>query len=86
MSDGHENTKHGGVRRTGIVQRQNTAQIKRRRMVQLLNPVHIKLKEKLGLPECPYAIRWRIDFPFGSVRVHHWLSHDDPRAVHDHPW
>jgi hypothetical protein len=24
--------------------------------------------------------------PFGSVRVHHWLSADDDRAFHDHPW
>jgi hypothetical protein len=46
----------------------------------------VKFNEKLGLPECPYVIRWRIEFPFGSVRVHHWISSDDDRAVHDHPW
>lgn len=42
--------------------------------------------EKLGLPECPYVIRWKLELPFGSVRVHHWLAADDGRAFHDHPW
>jgi hypothetical protein len=40
----------------------------------------------LGRPECPYAYRWVVPFgPLGSVRLHHWLSSDDPRAAHDHP-
>jgi hypothetical protein len=42
--------------------------------------------EKLGLPACPYVIRWRVETRLGSVRVHHWLAADDSRALHDHPW
>jgi len=98
---GHEPTRRGGIRRTGIVQKtdrgqgsaaesealgQNATQIKWRRTVRILRPVHIHLGEYLGLPECPYVRRWRIEFPFGSIRVHHWFSHDDSRAFHDHPW
>lgn len=55
-------------------------------MVRIHPPVLIRFREKLGLPECPYVIRWRIEFPFGSVRLHHWLAPDDDRAFHDHPW
>lgn len=66
---------------------QSTTQIKWRRAVRIPHRVLvIKFNEKLGLPECPYVVRWRVEFPFGSIRVHHWLSNDDPRAVHDHPW
>lgn len=43
-------------------------------------------REPLGLPSCPYVIRWRIETPWGSVRLHHWLAPDDDRAKHDHPW
>jgi hypothetical protein len=32
------------------------------------------------------VIRWRLETPIGSVRVHHWLKPDDDRAFHDHPW
>lgn len=64
----------------------SATQIKWRRAVRIPHPVHVHLGERLGLPECPYVVRWRIEFPFGSIRVHHWLSNDDPRAVHDHPW
>lgn len=63
----------------------STSRINWRRAVRIPHPV-LKLNEKLGLPECPYVIRWRLEFPFGSIRVHHWLSNDDNRAVHDHPW
>lgn len=55
-------------------------------MVRIHPPVLIRFREKLGLPECPYVIRWRIEFPFGSMRLHHWLTSDDDRALHDHPW
>jgi len=49
--------------------------------------VTIRLREKLGLPECPYVHRWRFEAArLGSIRVHHWLSQDDDRAFHDHPW
>lgn len=60
--------------------------MKRRRTVRLLCPVRIWWNEKLGLPECPYVIRWRAETPWGSLRVHHWLAGDDQRAYHDHPW
>jgi hypothetical protein len=42
--------------------------------------------ERLGLEECPYLIRWKIETPAGSIRLHHWLGPDDDRAHHDHPW
>lgn len=68
----------------------NATQIMWKRMVRVLHRVHHSFKfawnEKLGLPECPYVIRWRFETPVGSLRVHHWLSHDDDRAFHDHPW
>jgi hypothetical protein len=51
-----------------------------------LRAIQIKFNEPLGIPECPYAIRWRIETPWGSARVHHWLAPDDDRAFHDHPW
>lgn len=46
----------------------------------------IKFGERLGLDSCPYLIRWRIETPKGSIRLHHWLGPDDDRAFHDHPW
>lgn len=42
--------------------------------------------ERLGRPECPYLRRWALETPWGSLRLHHWRSGDDPRALHDHPW
>lgn len=48
--------------------------------------VQVKWRERLGLPECPYVIRWRVETPWFSVRLHHWLGPDDDRAFHDHPW
>lgn len=79
-------TQRGGFRRTGIAQGQSTAQMRRRRAVRLPCPVRVKWAERLGLPDCPYVIRWRLETTLGSVRVHHWLAPDDPRAFHDHPW
>jgi hypothetical protein len=38
------------------------------------------------LETCPYVIRWRLETPWGSARLHHWLAPDDDRARHDHPW
>lgn len=105
-----EPTKHGGVRRTRIVQKtdqrggsavgsaassenapealgQNATRIKWKRAVRIPHRVlTVKFNEKLGLPQCPYVIRWRIETPVGSLRVHHWISSDDDRAFHDHPW
>lgn len=65
---------------------ESSAQIRRRSEVRFLPPVQIAWHEQLGLPECPYVIRWRIETPWGSIRLHHWLGADDARAFHDHPW
>src|SRR6266481_2310775 len=80
-------TRDGGFRRTRVAQVESPGQINQE-TVGRNHPRVLRAAwaEKLGLPECPYVIRWRIEFPFGSVRVHHWLSSDDPRAFHDHPW
>jgi hypothetical protein len=43
-------------------------------------------REKLGRKECPYIIRWGIDFGLFSIRLHHWISSDDQRHLHDHGW
>jgi hypothetical protein len=48
--------------------------------------ISVRWAEHLGLPTCPYVIRWMIETPLGSLRVHHWLGPDDDRAFHDHPW
>lgn len=42
--------------------------------------------QPLGEPECPYARRWALILPFGSIRVHQWWRSDDKRAPHSHPW
>lgn len=49
-------------------------------------PMKFVWRQKLGRPECPYIERWVFDFYLFSIRVHHWLSSDDPRHFHDHPW
>lgn len=46
----------------------------------------IRLNEPLGNPECPYAFRWILVLFGWSLRLHHWIGNDDPRAMHDHPW
>jgi hypothetical protein len=80
-------TRHGGLRRTGVAQTaQSAAQIKRRSETRSLPPVQLRWAERLGLPDCPYVIRWRLELPIGSIRIHHWLGPDDDRAFHDHPW
>lgn len=80
-------TRHGGVRRTNRGSSvESGAQIRRRSVVRFHPPVQIKWHEKLGLPECPYVVRWRLETPWGSIRLHHWLGPDDDRAFHDHPW
>lgn len=42
--------------------------------------------QPLGLPECPYMYRWVFGCPWFAIRIHHWISSDDDRAFHDHPW
>lgn len=45
----------------------------------------IEWAKKLGRPDCPYLVRWKLDFGWFSIRLHHWLASDDYRAQHDHP-
>jgi hypothetical protein len=80
-------TRHHGLRRTRVAQVESAAQIKRR-TVGRNHPWVLKMtwNERLGVPSCPYVIRWSVQARFGSVRLHHWLDHDDDRAFHDHPW
>jgi len=42
--------------------------------------------QNLGNPECTYLRRWVLDFGWFAIRLHHWISSDDQRAPHDHPW
>jgi hypothetical protein len=83
-----EPTRFGGFRRTGVTQRKSTGQTPRESVRS--NPPartwQFKWKEHLGLQSCPYLIRWRLEAPYGSIRLHHWLGPDDDRAFHDHPW
>lgn len=44
----------------------------------------IRWKEKLGLQDNPYLIRWTFLFFGYSIRIHHWLKSDDNRFFHDH--
>lgn len=46
----------------------------------------VKWGQVIGNEECPYMRRWLIQNRWGTVRVHHFLSSDDDRAMHDHPW
>lgn len=81
-----EPTKHGGLRRTRVAQSESTADTQRRSVGRIHPRVLVRWRERLGLDECPYLVRWRLEVPFGSVRVHHWFAPDDDRAFHDHPW
>jgi hypothetical protein len=85
--DAWEPTRHDGFQRTNAGSSvESAAQIKPRSVVRFHPRVLIRFAEQLGLPECPYVIRWRVETPLGSIRVHHWLGSDDNRAFHDHPW
>lgn len=67
--------------------RSRLAQIESVRQLRSLRENLIfKWHEQLGLPSCPYLIRWRFETPWGSIRLHHWLGPDDSRHRHDHPW
>ena len=44
----------------------------------------IRWREKLGLEESPYLIRWTIILFGYSIRLHHWIKSDDCRFYHDH--
>ena len=83
----HEQTRHGGVRRTRVPQWQRTFETRKNTGGSIPSPrAIIKFNEKLGLPTCPYLVRWRIETKWGSIRLHHWLAPDDDRHYHDHPW
>lgn len=43
-------------------------------------------KRELGLAECPFLQRTMLDLRLFSIRLHHFRSSDDDRALHDHPW
>ncbi len=90
-------TRHGGLRRTRVPQKYDEAKaesgpedLRHTEAVVGSNPSPrtfiIKFKERLGLPTCPYLVRWRLETKWGSVRLHHWLGPDDSRNFHDHPW
>lgn len=46
----------------------------------------IRIAEALGRPECPYMVRWTVETPWFSLRLHRWHRSDDDRGFHDHPW
>lgn len=46
----------------------------------------LKLGEALECSTGVYLKRWYLETPFFSLRLHHWLSSDDSRNLHDHPW
>ena len=48
--------------------------------------VDVRWGERLGREECPYLRRWALLLGVCSLRVHHFLSSDDDRHFHDHPW
>lgn len=48
--------------------------------------MRFRFGQKVGRPECPYLKRWTFECCKFSIRLHHWLSGDDDRALHDHPW
>ena len=59
---------------------------RRWRDLQLSQIMKIFWGQELGKPECPYIQRWVLDFGPFSIRLHHWLTSDDQRHFHDHPW
>lgn len=87
---GWQPTKHGGLRRLGVAQGQSTAVTRRRSVVRFSPPglgeIRLSWSERLGLPACPYLVRWAVETKIGSIRVHSWHGPDDDRAFHDHPW
>ena len=48
-------------------------------------PFQIRWKEKLGIQDDPYLIRWTFCFFGYSIRIHHWLKTDASNIhFHDH--
>ncbi len=88
-----EATRYDGLRRTrtGIAQPGRAAASTSRESVvrihlPVLGAISFALGERLGLPDCPYLVRWSVETKLGALRLHHWLAPDDARAFHDHPW
>lgn len=46
----------------------------------------VRLAEDHACQTGVYLRRWRVETPWFSVRLHHWLHSDDNRNTHDHPW
>ena len=46
----------------------------------------IKWGQIFGPEECPMMVRWALECPLFSVRLHHFLRSHDMRHLHDHPW
>lgn len=55
-------------------------------MYQKRNRFRVIWGQYLGRDECPYMQRWALETPWGSLRVHRWISSDDHRYFHDHAW
>lgn len=49
-------------------------------------PIQIRWGEELGNEGEPYLKRWVFNFHIFAIRIHHWISSDDDRALHDHAW
>jgi hypothetical protein len=84
-----QRTRYGGVRRStgGSSDAQSGPQMKGASVARNHpSGLVFRWREQLGLPGCPYVIRWRFETKWFSIRLHHWLAPDDDRAHHDHPW
>lgn len=46
----------------------------------------LRWREPLGNKDCPYAYRWTLNLWLFAVRVHQWITTEDSRNLHDHPW
>lgn len=46
----------------------------------------VKWAQTIGPDECPMMLRWVLESPWFSLRLHHFLRPDDMRSLHDHPW
>lgn len=42
--------------------------------------------EEVGHKNCPYLIRYILDFYIFSIRLHHWLKSETDIHLHNHPF
>ena len=54
--------------------------------IKKFRPFEVRWAERVGLPECPYLVRWSVTVYGYSIRLHKWLASDDQRFPHDHAW